>query len=127
MSLFRYISILIFTAFITGGYLFYFEQEYRQTSEYFKEFKQKSENYLFLKKKWASKEHKEKILKSIKRRFKPSVYKKEENHVVIEFENLNERSFKKVGDMFLNNGFVINNLDIKRQGEALFFHIEVKI
>jgi len=127
MSLYRYLSLLVFTAFVLGGYLFYSEKEYKQVGKYFEEFKQKSENYLFLKKKWISKENKEKILNSMRTRFKPVVYKKEGNRVVIEFKTLDERSFGRVGDMFLNNGFVIKKFDIKKQSETLFFHIEVEI
>ncbi len=103
------------------------QKSYQEDRSSFQNYKQEASKLIELQRKWSNKKEDEKLLKSIKIRFKPTSYRVQKDRHQITFERLNSSSLKRLAKTLLNSNLTFKKIDLTKKDSTVSLYIEVQI
>jgi len=108
-------------------YIYSGNKQYKVELKNYDNFIESSLKLVNLQHKWRNKKEDKKLIKQIQSKLKPNFYKVKGNLYILDFDNLPQSTFSRLGKMLLNSDLIIKALDLKKDNKRVSLHVEIQI
>jgi len=112
---------------ILGFYYVNIKKALKQEQLEFGQFKENSNSLVLLENRWISKKDDKSIFSRVRNIVKPTKESTKRGVRVFDFYSISQSNMKRVVKFLLNSHIQIKKMDIKRKGNKISLHVEVKL